>query len=74
MTLELKGTTKDKIRFSCCKDAGVTFIHEGIESGKMINISHKGEVSVNGSTNVTAEIVGLALIQWANTYAKMIDK
>lgn len=72
MKILLKGIQPEQVEISCTHNSGITFLHEGIESGKLIHISKKGVVSINGNDNITPELLGLALIQWANKYSQVI--
>ena len=74
MKIELKGIVPEAVKITCCKDAGVSFETEEGKHGNLIHIRSNGKVAVNGNEDVTPELVGLALLQWAQTFSRVMNK
>jgi hypothetical protein len=74
MKVVLTGIIPEEIKITCTVEAGVEFINTDGQSERLIHIKPSGSIAVNGSEDVTPELIGLALIQWANKYHQVIRK
>lgn len=68
MRVELKSIDGSQVEIQSCKHYGLAL---KADEKNLITISVEGEVLVNGES-VEPELIGLALIQWAQKYSKVI--
>jgi hypothetical protein len=74
MKIVLTGIVPEQIKITCTAEAGVVFMNNAGQSERLIHIKPSGSIALNGSEDVTPELIGLALIQWANKYHQVIKK
>lgn len=64
----------EQVVVTCYKEAGVSFESQAGPHGSLIEIKSTGAIAVNGSEDVTPELVGLALLLWAQTFSRVMTK
>ena len=74
MRISLKGIIPEEIKINCCKEAGISFENLGGKYETLIEIKSTGALLINGVEEKAPELVGLALIQWANSFSRVMNK
>lgn len=74
MRISLKGIVPDQIKIECCAQGGVRFENVGSEYETLIDIQPTGEVLINGVEETAPELIGLALLQWSQSFSRVMNK
>lgn len=74
MKIELNGIVPEAVQITCTEEAGVSFEACNGRFGTLLEIRPTGTVLVNGCEDVAPELVGLALLQWAQSFSRVMNK
>ena len=74
MKIHLKGLLPEQIILQCSKEAGLVFENFGGKYENMIQIKANGSVLINGVEEIAPELVGLAIMQWSQSFSRVINK